>query len=92
MYKNDKQYLVNIENGSECEDNSDGETVLDYDADPMANGSANGSLQNTDRLPVQVLEAIKTHGLVEKLWQRAQPIAENVLEILAINDASLPKK
>lgn len=79
---------LSTENGAECDSDSDGEMVHDYDVDT----TANGSLQNTDRLPVPVLEAIKTHGLVEKLWQRAQPIAENVLDILAINDVTLPKK
>lgn len=67
--------------------------VHDYDVDTTAgNGQANGSLQNTDRLPVDVLEAIKSLGVVEKLWQRAQPLPENVLDILAVSDATLPKK
>lgn len=75
--------------GSEADD-SDGEMVHDYDVDEVE--EAVGSLQNTDRLAVEVLEAIRALGVVEKLWKRAQPIAENVLEILAINDVSLPKK
>lgn len=67
--------------------------VHDYDVDTTnGNGQANGSLQNTDRLPVDVLEAIKSLGVVEKLWQRAQPLPENVLDILAVSDATLPKK
>lgn len=63
--------------------------VHDYDT---ASSAANGSLQNTDSLPVEVLEAIKSLGLVEKLWQRAQPIPENVLDILAVSDVALTKK
>lgn len=78
------------ENGSEWEDDSDGEMVHDYDVDTTA--ALNGSLQNTDKLPVDVLEAIKSLGLVEKLWQRAQPIAANVMDILAVTDVSLTKK
>ncbi|KAL9706336.1 hypothetical protein quinque_009854 [Culex quinquefasciatus] len=67
---------------------SEAESVHDFDA---ATGM-NDSLQNTDKLPVEVLEAIKTMSLVEKLWQKAQPIAENVREILEENDRNLVKR
>ncbi|XP_055540674.1 HEAT repeat-containing protein 3-like [Wyeomyia smithii] len=67
---------------------SDAESVHDYDTD---NGP-NDSLQNTDKLPVEVLDAIKSLGLVEKLWQKAQPIAENVRQILAESDRNLLKR
>ncbi|XP_055594376.1 HEAT repeat-containing protein 3 [Uranotaenia lowii] len=66
---------------------SEAESVHDYDAADL-----NNSLQNTDKLPVEVLEAIKSQGLVEKLWQKAQPIAENVRQILAENDKNLLKR
>lgn len=70
------------------EDNlSEAESVHDYET----NG-ANDSVQNTDKLPVEVLEAIKSLGLVEKLWQKAQPVAENVGQILAENDKNLLKR
>ncbi|XP_029712750.2 HEAT repeat-containing protein 3-like [Aedes albopictus] len=70
------------------EDNlSEAESVHDYET----NG-ANTSVQNTDKLPVEVLEAIKSLGLVEKLWQKAQPVAENVAQILAENDKNLLKR
>lgn len=49
-------------------------------------------LQNTDKLPVDILEAIKSLGMVEKLWAKAQPIAENVIDILRVNDGGLVKK
>lgn len=67
---------------------SDAESVQDFDA---AN-EVNESLQNTDKLPVEVLEAIKSMSLVEKLWQKAQPIAENVWEILQESDRNLLKR
>ncbi|XP_065088985.1 HEAT repeat-containing protein 3 [Ochlerotatus camptorhynchus] len=66
---------------------SEAESVHDYES----NG-ANASVQNTDKLPVEALEAIKSLGLVEKLWQKAQPIAENVGQILVENDKNLLKR
>lgn len=35
-----------------------------------------------DKLPIEILEPIKSFGFVEKLWQCAQPIAENVMTLL----------
>lgn len=72
------------------EDNfSDAESVHDYD---MASSHSTSNLQNTDKLPNDVLEAVKSLGLVEKIWQRAQPIAENVADILKETEKSLIKK
>lgn len=82
--------MVFPESNADWEDDSDAESVQDYDAN-SANGSS-GHLQNTDRLPVEILEAIKSCGFVEKLWQKGQPIAENVIDILRINEAPLLKK
>lgn len=67
---------------------SDAESVHDYDKD-SANSS--GGIHN-DKLPIEILEPIKSLGLVEKLWQRAQPIAENVSELLKETERSLLKK
>lgn len=67
-------------------DESDAESVHDYD---MASSHSSTNLQNTDKLPNDVLEAVKSLGMVEKIWQRAQPIAENVAEILKESEPSL---
>lgn len=56
---------------------SDAESVHDYDKD-----SSNSSGLQGDKLPIEILEPIKSLGLVEKLWQRAQPLADNVNELL----------
>lgn len=69
------------------DDLSDAESVHDYDKD-----SSNSSGLQGDKLPVEILEPIKSLGLVEKLWQRAQPIAENVNDILIGADKGLSKK
>lgn len=45
-----------------------------------------------DKLPVEMLEAIRSLHLVEKLWQSAQPIAENVHELLMRHERTLVKK
>lgn len=41
---------------------------------------------------MEILEAVKSLGLVEKLWQRAQPIAKNVADILEESHCGLLKK
>lgn len=61
------------------EEMSDAESVHDYD---KSTSSSTSNLQNTDKIPVELQEAIKSLALVEKLWQRAQPIPENVTDIL----------
>lgn len=45
-----------------------------------------------DKLPIEILEPIKSLGLVEKLWQRAQPLAENVNNLLKEGENDLSKK
>lgn len=45
-----------------------------------------------DKLSIEFLEPIKSSGLVEKLWQRAQPITENVNDVLEKNVQDLWKK
>lgn len=59
------------------DDVSDAESVHDYDKN-----STNSSGLCGDKLPIEILEPIKSFGLVEKLWQCAQPIAENVTALL----------
>ncbi|XP_037042309.1 HEAT repeat-containing protein 3 [Bradysia coprophila] len=71
------------------DDLSDAESVHDYD---MASSHSSSNLQNTDKLPSDVLEAVKSLGLVEKTWQRAQPIADNVADILREAEQSLLNK
>uniref|UniRef100_A0A182W8K4 Alpha-carbonic anhydrase domain-containing protein n=1 Tax=Anopheles minimus TaxID=112268 RepID=A0A182W8K4_9DIPT len=77
---------------SESNDNdnnagSDAESVYDYDTNGL-----NESVENTDKISVEVLEAIKSLALVEKLWQKAQPVAENVYQILVESEQSTLKK
>lgn len=73
---------------NEDEDNlSDAESVHDYDQ-----SSNNSSAIQSDKLPIEILEPIKSFGLVEKLWQRAQPLAENVNDILKVYGLSTYKK
>lgn len=45
-----------------------------------------------DKLLIEILEPIKSLGLVEKLWQRAQPLAENVNNLLKEGENDLSKK
>lgn len=59
----------------------------DYDQ-----SSNNSSAIQSDKLPIEILEPIKSFGLVEKLWQRAQPLAENVNDILMDHGPSTFKK
>uniref|UniRef100_A0A182U2K3 SYO1-like TPR repeats domain-containing protein n=1 Tax=Anopheles melas TaxID=34690 RepID=A0A182U2K3_9DIPT len=75
--------------GNENDDNggSDAESVYDYDTNTL-----NESVENTDKVPVEVLEAIKSLALVEKLWQKAQPVAENVYQILIESEQGTLKK
>lgn len=70
------------------DDDSDVESVHDYDQD-SSNSSAN---LVSDKLSIEILEPIKSLGLVEKLWQRAQPLAENVRDILRETENGLLKK
>lgn len=69
------------------DDFSDAESVHDYDKD-----SSNSSGLQSDELPIEILEPIKSLGLVEKLWQLAQPITENVNNLLKEAENDLFKK
>lgn len=80
--------LQTEDNGNGDDDLSDAESVHDYDQE------SNHSSANivSDKLPIEILEPIKSLGLVEKLWQRAQPIAQNVHDILRESENGLAKK
>lgn len=69
------------------DDFSDAESVHDYDKE-----SSNSNGLHGDKLSIEILEPIKSLGLVEKLWRFAQPIAENVNELLKENEKDLYKK
>lgn len=80
------KYFSEVANDDD-DDLSDAESVHDYDQ-----GSDNTSAVQSDKLPIEILEPIKSYGLVEKLWQRAQPLAENVNDILMDHGKTLFKK
>lgn len=69
------------------DDLSDAESIHDYDQE----SNSSGVVQN-DRLPIEILEPIKSLNIVEKLWQRAQPIAENVNGLLKEQEKGLLRK
>lgn len=81
---------MHIEIVDEDNDDSDAESVHDYDVSTENLSSKN--ILNCDKLPIEILEAVKSLGIVEKLWQRAQPIAQNVSAILEENRPDLLKK
>ena len=78
------EILTNICSQAEEEkDAMDGDGDMSEDeAEEVQDFEGEGEQVVADKLPVEVLEAIRSLNLVEKLWQRAQPIAENVHEIL----------
>lgn len=80
------------EDDEECD--SEEESVHDYDqVAAVGNGNGmSGEAVTADRLPVELLEAIRAMNLVEKLWLRAQPVPENVYEILARSEKGLTNK
>lgn len=72
--------LTNICCGTDDEDaqemeDSDSESVHDYD-------TSAGRVTESDKLPVEIIEALRSLAIVDKLWQRAQLIPQNVQEIL----------
>lgn len=81
-------YFLLDPNNSEDDDLSDAESVHDYDHDSVG---SSGAIQ-CDKLPNEILEPLKSLGLVEKLWQRAQPIAENVSQLLKETEKDLLEK
>lgn len=74
------------EMAEDIEDVSEAESVQDYD---ITQQQQNGNQLHADKIPVEISEAIKSLGIVEKLWARAQPLAENVQQILSENGRNL---
>jgi HEAT repeat-containing protein 3 len=68
------------------DDDSDAESVHDYDV--------NGGEQqvSADKIPIEIVEAIKAHQIVSKIWLRAQPLPENVNQILDDVEKNLSKR
>lgn len=68
------------------DDDSDAESVHDYEV--------NGGEQqvSADKIPVEIVEAIKAHQIVSKIWLRAQPLPENVNQILIDVETNLSKR
>lgn len=75
--------------GNDEEEMSDAESVNDYD---VSNYSSTTNLDNTDKIPVEIQEAVKALGLIEKLWERAHPIPDNVNDILQETRSVVLKK
>lgn len=74
----------------EEEEISESESVVDYET-----GQSNGSTTNLnegDKLPLEIVEAIKALGIVDKLWKRAQPLEDNLVQQLRESNISLLMK
>lgn len=80
----DEAYDDDLEDGSM----SDAESVHDYDTSTTQNISCS----DQDKLSAQTIEALQTLGIVQKLWQRAQLLPENVIQILRESDRNLNKR
>jgi len=63
-----------------CSDEGSDQSMEDSDSDSV--NEFGTEVQDCDKLPVEMFEALRALGLVEKLWQRSQPIPENVQQIL----------
>lgn len=77
---------LNKNSGDEDLD-SDTESVHDYDTMSVSKDNL-----CPDKLPVELLEGIRSLNLIEKLWLRAQPIPENVFSIINKRNKNLTKK
>ncbi|XP_017483259.1 PREDICTED: HEAT repeat-containing protein 3 [Rhagoletis zephyria] len=64
---------------SDGEDASEGEGVVDCE---IENANSNGDIQDGDKLPAELVEMIKSLGIVQKLWQKAQVLPDNVAQSL----------
>lgn len=82
------KFVIDASTLDDDDDLSDAESVHDYEQ----NSSSSSNGLQADKLPMEIMEPIKSFGLVEKLWQRAQPIAENVNELLKLNEKELSQK
>ncbi|XP_037959849.1 HEAT repeat-containing protein 3 [Teleopsis dalmanni] len=77
------------EDWQECEDteNSEEESVTDFNADMEKDSS-----DCCNKLPVELSESIKSLAVVEKLWKKAQPLQEDVVDLLRCTNDDLLKK
>lgn len=71
------------------DDDSEAESVHDYDT---SNVQSNGTATNQDRLSPEIIEVLKSLGIVEKLWQLGQPLPANVILILKESGKPLFKR
>ncbi|XP_023298383.2 HEAT repeat-containing protein 3 [Lucilia cuprina] len=74
----------------EDEEISESESVVDYETN-QSNGSTT-NLNEGDKLPLEIVEAIKSLGLVDKLWQRAQPLENSLMQLLRESNIGLMMK
>lgn len=68
------------------DDDSDSDSVHDFEV----NGDEQQLTANT--IPIEIVEIIKAHEIVSKIWLRAQPLPENVNQILQDNEKNLFKR
>ncbi|XP_063699137.1 HEAT repeat-containing protein 3-like [Culicoides brevitarsis] len=69
------------------DDDSEAESVHDYDTSNMP-----GITNDQDKLSPEIIEILKSLGVVEKLWQLGQPLPANVLLILSESGKMLLKR
>lgn len=69
-------------------EDSDPESVHDYDVSEQSNGNQ----VSADKISPEMSETIKSLKIVEKLWERSQPVAENVRSILFTAERDLFKR
>lgn len=74
----------------EDEEISESESVVDYETS-QSNGSTT-NLNEGDKLPLEIVEAIKSLGIVDKLWKRAQPLDDNLVQQLRQSNIGLLMK
>ncbi|XP_037817411.1 HEAT repeat-containing protein 3 [Lucilia sericata] len=74
----------------EDEEISESESVVDYETN-QSNGSTT-NLNEGDKLPLEIVEAIKSLGIVDKLWQRAQPLENSLMQLLRESNIGLMMK
>lgn len=68
------------------DDDSDNESIHDFEVND------NDTQLTANTLPIEIIEIIKAHEIVAKIWLRAQPLPENVNQILQDNAKNLFKR
>ncbi|XP_073824399.1 HEAT repeat-containing protein 3 [Musca autumnalis] len=69
---------------------SENESIVDYES-KQSNGSST-NINEGDKLPTEVTEAIKSLALVEKMWQRSQPLDNTLSQSLMESNIGLLMK